>query len=250
MAEPEGAAVWDSDWPELNPHDFKQSAREEIFSMRKRIASMLLTGGGAALALCLSATAASAATSITVKVTGGGTFTASAATTTLKDGSVTVTCTTSGTTPASTASTTVKNQTTTGNAPLKIGTAKNLKFNNCTGPLGSVTATPTAEPYPVDANSTTNGSGQTDAVIAKVDVNVSMTDCTFTVTGKAPGVYSNSNHTLTMEPSSKLPVKPLSPAQLTVSNVSGCLGVVSNGDHPTYTSTYTLSPGTLKISSS
>jgi hypothetical protein len=214
--------------------------------MRKRIASMLLTGGGAALALCLSATAASAATSITVTVTGGGKFTASAATTTLKDGSVSVTCSTSGSTPASTASTTIKNQKKTGNAPLKGGTATNLKFNNCTGPLGAVTATPVDEPYPVNADSVTS-SNSTAVTISKVDVNVSMTDCTFTVTGAAPGDYNNSTHELNMTP--KPTPKNLTAAKLTVSNVSGCLGVVSNGDHPTYTSTYSVTPATLNISS-
>jgi hypothetical protein len=218
--------------------------------MRNRIAGIVLSASAAALAIGLSATSALAATSITVKVTGGGTSSASASKTVLSDNGVNVTCTTSGSTKASTASTTVKNQTKTGNAPLKVGTATKLTFNNCTGPLGPVTATPVAEPYSVNANSKTNGSGQTDATISGIKVNVSMTGCSFTVTGKAPGVYSNSKHTLTMEPSSKLPIKPLSTAQLTVSNVNGCAGVVNNGDHPTYTSTYTLKPATLTIKSS
>ena len=66
-----------------------------------------------------------------------------------------------------------------------------------------------------------------------------MTGCSFNVTGSAPGYYTNGSHTLTLTP--KLPNKALNKAQLTISGVSGCAGLVSNGDHPTYTSTYTLS---------
>jgi hypothetical protein len=218
--------------------------------MRKRVVGILLSGSAAALAIGLSTTSALAATSLTVTVTGGGTATASASSTVLSDNGVNVTCSTSGSTKASTASTTVSNGTKKGNAPLKIGTNSKLKFNNCTGPLGAVTAKPTAEPYSVNTNSKTNGSGQTDATISGIKVNVSMTACSFTVTGSTPGVYSNSKHTLTLEPASKLPIKPLTTAQLTVSNVNGCAGVVSNGDHPTYTSTYKLKPATLTIKSS
>jgi len=39
----------------------------------------------------------------------------------------------------------------------------------------------------------------------------------------------------------KLPITALNKAQLTVSNVNGCAGVVNNGDHPTYVGTYTVS---------
>jgi len=42
-------------------------------------------------------------------------------------------------------------------------------------------------------------------------------------------------------PRASLPNKPLNKAQLTVSGVSGCASLVSNGDHPTCKSTYTLS---------
>jgi hypothetical protein len=44
-----------------------------------------------------------------------------------------------------------------------------------------------------------------------------------------------------------LPITPLNTARLTVSNVAGCAGLVLNGDHATFTVTYTLSPATLTI---
>jgi hypothetical protein len=37
------------------------------------------------------------------------------------------------------------------------------------------------------------------------------------------------------------PVKPLSKAQLTISGVSGCFGIIVNGQHPSYTGTYSIS---------
>jgi hypothetical protein len=66
-----------------------------------------------------------------------------------------------------------------------------------------------------------------------------MAGCSFTVTGSAPGFYTNGTHKLTLTP--KLPITPLNTARLTVGNVNGCAGLVSNGDHPSYKSTYTLS---------
>jgi hypothetical protein len=83
--------------------------------------------------------------------------------------------------------------------------------------------------------------------ISEIDVNVAMHGCSFTVTGSAPGYYSNSTRTLTMTPKPK--PKPVTSAELSVSNVSGCFGLVKNGDHPPYTSSYKLSPATLSIKS-
>lgn len=210
-------------------------------------ASVLLAGSAAALAIALGAASAMAATTLTVKVSGGGSFTGSTPSTKLTDGDVTVTCSAKGSTPASSASGSIKTGTFKGSAPVKVAPVSGLKFNNCTGPLGKVTAKPVKEPYAIEVDSVTNGSGETAGIITGVDVQVSMTDCSFTVTGSAPGYYSNSKHTLNMTPSP--PVKPLTTARLTVSNVKGCLGVVKSGDHPSYTSTYTLKPATVTIKS-
>jgi len=124
---------------------------------------------------------------------------------------------------------------------VKIGTVASLSFSNCAGPLGAVTTTVEAKPYAVSTNSKTNRKGQTDAIITGVKVAVNMTGCSFTVTGSAPGFYSNKTHTLTMTP--KLPTKALTKAQLTVSGVATgtCGGLVNTGDHPTYKASYTVS---------
>jgi hypothetical protein len=215
--------------------------------MRKRMTGIVLAGSAAALAIGLGAASALAATTLTVKVTGGGSFTGTAAKTVLSDNGVNVTCSSKGSTPASTAKGSIKTGTIKGAAPLKVAPVSGLKFNNCTGPLGAVTAKPVKEPYALRVDSKTNGSGQTAGMITGVSVKVSMTACSFTVTGSAPGYYSNSKHTLTMTP--KPPVKLMNTAKLTVSNVNGCAGVVHNGDHPSYTAAYKLKPATVTIKS-
>ena len=205
----------------------------------KRASTVLSTLAAAGAVVGLSAAPAMAATTLTVKVASGGTYTATASKTVLTDGSVSVTCTTSGSTPASKTSGTVATATHTGTSPVKIGTAAKLAFNNCSGPLGAVTTTVQNLPYAISVDSKTNGSGQTDGIISGVKVAVSMTGCSFTVTGSTPGFYTNSTHKLSV--TNKLPIKALNTAQLTVSGVVGCAGLVNNGDHPTYVGTYTVS---------
>ncbi len=203
--------------------------------IRKRVGRTVFVAAAAAAAIGLGATTALASTStLTVKVTKGGSYTASSSSTVLTDNGVSVTCTgskASGSVPTKTYS----NATT----PVTVGTSAKLSFSGCTGPLGAVTVKVNKLPYKVQTDSKTNSKGQTDGMISGANTSVSMTGCSFTVTGSAPGYYTNGSHTLTLTP--KLPNKALNKAQLTISGVSGCAGLVSNGDHPTYTSTYTLS---------
>jgi hypothetical protein len=217
-----------------------------FMEMRIRAGSALFAGAAAALAVGLGATTALAATTLTVKVTNGGKYKATASATGLKDNGVSVTCSSTPTTKASTATGSIPTATTTGTSPVKIGTAATLNFKNCSGPLGTVTVKVNDLPYAVRVDSKTNSAGQTDVMITGVNTSVSMTGCSFTVTGRAPGFYANKTHQLKMTP--QLPITPLNKAQLTISNVTGCAGVVTNGDHPTFRASYTLSRAT-KISS-
>jgi len=211
----------------------------------KRALAALSAATAAVAVVGLSAVPALASTPLTVKVSGGGTYTAKATKTVLTDHGINVTCSSKGKTSASTASGKIPNGTHKGKSPVQVGTASKLAFNNCTGPLGKVTTKIEKTPYKVSVDSKTNKKGQTDGLISGVKVAVKMTACSFTVTGSAPGFYTNGKHTLTM--TSKLPVKPATKAQLTVSGVQGCAGLVKNGDHPGFTSTYTLSrKGTVK----
>jgi hypothetical protein len=205
----------------------------------KRASNLLFIAATAGAVIGLSAAPAMAATTLKVKVSNGGTYTATTAKTVLKNGSVSVTCTSTSTKPASKATGTVATATHTGTSPVTVGTAKTLVFNHCSGPLGVVHTTINALPYKIKVDSTTNSSGQTDGMITGVNVHVSMTACAFDVKGSAPGFYTNGTHKLTV--TKNLPITPLNTAKLTVSNVSGCSGFVNNGDHPTFTGTYTVS---------
>jgi hypothetical protein len=205
----------------------------------KRASNILFTVAAAGAVVGMSAAPAMAATTLKVKVSNGGSYTAKASKTVLKDGQVSVTCTSTSTTPASTTSGKVPTGTHTGTSPVKIGTAAKLAFHNCSGPLGVVHTTVMNLPYAISVDSKTNSTGQTDGIISGAKVKVSMTGCSFIVTGSVPGFYTNGTHKLSV--TNKLPITPLNKAQLTVSGVSGCAGVVVNGDHPTYTSTYTVS---------
>ncbi|HUC23421.1 MAG TPA: hypothetical protein VMA73_12000 [Streptosporangiaceae bacterium] len=212
-------------------------------TMRKRAGSVLFTGAAAAAIVAMSVGPALASTTLTVKVSHGGSYTASAKTTTLtdntKDGPIAVTCSTVGKTPSSKATGKLSNGTHHGKNQVKLGTVSKLAFNNCTGPLQAVTTKVSGKPV-LNADSKTNSKGDTDAIITGVKVSVSMEGCSFIVTGSAPGYYSNKTHTLYMTPK-KLPVKPLAKAQLKVSGVTGNCVAVNNGDHPTYLASYKLS---------
>lgn len=222
-------------------------------TIRNRTGTLLLASvasTAAVVGLCATSALASTphtTTKLTVKISGGGKFTAKASKTVLSNRGVNVTCVTKGTTPASSASGNIPSGTHRGTSPVKVGTTSNLKFNNCTGPVGKVTTKVMAEPYFVAVDSKTNSKGQTDGFIGGIKVAVKTFACSFMVTGTAPGFYTNGKHSLTMSP--KLPVMATMRARLTVSKVNGCLGLVKNGDHPTFKSVYTLSrKGTIHSS--
>ncbi len=227
-------------------------------TIRKRTGRLLVAAAttAAVIGLCAAPALASSplsTTKLTVKVSGGGKFTTSSNKTVLTDkvGGITlnVTCTTKGKKVASSAAGNIPNGTHKGNSPVQVGTASKLTFNNCTGPLGPVRTKVLAEPYKVSVDSKTNRKGQTDGLISGIKVDVSMTGCSFVVTGSAPGFYTNGKHTLTM--TSKLPVRTATKTGLTISGVKKgtCAGVIKNGQHPGFTSTFTLSrKGTIKSS--
>ena len=220
-------------------------------TIRKRVGSVMFIAAAAAAVVGMSVGPALASTTLTVKVSHGGSYTATAKTTVLtdktKDGPLSVTCVTKGKTPSS-KGTGKMSGTHRGKAPVSLGKVNNLSFKNCSGELGPVTTTVKATPT-LNADSRTNSKGETDGIITGVKVDVSMTDCSFTVTGSAPGYYSNKTHTLTM--TSKLPVKALTKAELTISDVpkGSCAGLITDGQHPTYSASYKVSKNiTIKSS--
>jgi hypothetical protein len=196
--------------------------------MRSKFAAVIVAGAAMAAGIAFSAAPAVASPSATFTVTPGGAYTATSTAVTFKDGSVTMNCT------GSTAKGTLKSGS--GLAGAGIGSISSLAYTGCTGPLGTVTVTPGALPYSINAVS--YASGVTQGNIGPVSVKVVMTGCSFTVTGSAPGNFNNSTSSLNLTAGSGL----------SVSGVSGCLGLVKNGDHPTYVASYKTSP-TEKITS-
>jgi hypothetical protein len=225
----------------------------------KRAGSALCAAAAFAAVVGLSATpaiaAAAVAPKLTVKVSSGGSISGTAKTTTLTDqtkiGPVNVTCITKKS-PASTAKGAIPSRTTKGTAPVAVGSAPKLSFNNCTGPLGAVTtkvmsAGKTGYTIAVDSKTV---KGLTDGIIGPVKVSVQMKGCSFTVTGTASGYFNNKTHQLFV--TNKLPVKPDAKSQLTISGLpsAGCLNLVFNGQHPTYVGTYSLGKSKISVQSS
>jgi hypothetical protein len=209
--------------------------------IRNRAGSLAFAVAGAVAVIGLLAAPAAAATSLTVKVSGGGKFAGTATKTVLSDSGVGITCTSHKSTHASVASGRIANGTRSGVAPVKVNNVAKLSFGHCSSLLGAVTITASSLPASLSIDSKTSSTGKTDVIVGGINVAVSMAGCSFTVTGTSPGYYSNSKHALFMTTTRKLPKTPLVSAQLTVSNVVGCAGVVNDGDHPTYVTDYVIS---------
>jgi hypothetical protein len=168
--------------------------------------------------------AASAGPASAYTVTGGPNFTATtAAAIVLTDNNTgsAVTCTSSTATGAFTTGMDV--------GPT-LGAVSAIGFSNCTGPLGiTFTATANSLPYSITATGPTVG-GVTPGEVPGVNVRISGPLCSATVTGAAPGRYNNATRRVNL----------LSGATLTISNVSGCLGLLNDGDTASVTTAYNM----------
>ncbi|GAB2825705.1 hypothetical protein GCM10022221_24750 [Actinocorallia aurea] len=187
--------------------------------------------GLAAVAAASVVCTASPAFAATWTVSPGGAVTGTAGTTTLKD-------TTSGATLTCSSSTT--NATVQGGTGLSgtgIATVTNVGFGNCKGPLGiSFNVTNNGVSYQLNAAS--YAGGVTTGTLDNVSATMSGLLCSATVSGTSAstpgsvtGTYTNST--------AKLAV---SGGNLHLWNVSGCFGLLHNGDAVSYTATYTISP--------
>lgn len=203
----------------------------------KRAGSALCGAVAVAAIVGLSAAPAMAmpATSLKAKVSGGGSIRATSTNTKLTVSGQSVTCT------KSVATGSITNGTHSGKSPVKVGKTTRLSFSNCSSIAGAVSNKPSKYPYFIEVDGKTK-SGDTPGVIGPVNVAVSIPSagCNFTVTGSAPGYYSNSKHELFVTPKLPKGLKASEKPKLTISGISGsdCSGLISNGAHPTYTSTY------------
>ncbi|WP_158056857.1 hypothetical protein [Saccharomonospora sp. CUA-673] len=121
-------------------------------------------------------------------------------------------------------------------APAPIGDLS-VSFDSCTGPLGSVSVTPNAQPYQLHIGSYDSASGVSTGWVGEVNASISTLTCSFDAVGNAPGEYDNATGQLTVTPDVALPD---GVAPLEATNTSGCLGLVSDGDALTLEAVYDI----------
>ncbi len=195
--------------------------------MRKQISRILFTGVAATAAVALSATTALASTTYSVKP--GGKYTGTAGKTVLKDNKTgaKLTCKSAG----------AKGKLKSGRhlSGKDIGTITSTSFTKCTGPLGisfKVKQSGTWE-LTVTKYSSKSG-GVATGYISKIHATLSGPSCAATVTGEADASFSNKTGDLTVKPVSK------SGHVLKISKVSGCFGLINNGNTSGFTGTYKI----------
>jgi hypothetical protein len=201
--------------------------------MLKRLGGALLTTAVAAAAFSLSAAPALAATTWTV--TPGGSVTGTAGTTTLTDS-------TTGTSLSCSSSTAAGSLSSGSGLTSPIGSINSISFNNCTGPLGITFSASVTGPFPLNASSYNSSTGVTSGTITHIHGALSSSFCSATIDGTSATAdngsvnvhYTNSNDHLQVLASG---------STLHIYNVSGCFGLIKNGDSATFAGTYTISPG-------
>jgi hypothetical protein len=206
--------------------------------MRKITAAALVSASAAAAAVGLGSTPAFAATwTVTGSTGAGGAYSASAGTTTLKDtnsGTV-LTCSTS-----SASGVLADGSYATGDG---IGSITSSSFNSCKGPLGLTFTVKQNGTWNINAVQPDATAGVTDGTITGVNATLSGPGCSATVTGGVAGTYTNGSAVLAVGPTAPNP----GGVSLTISGVSGCLGLIGNGHTATFTASYNVTPNTIAI---
>lgn len=201
--------------------------------MARRLTSALaLSAGAATLALAVPAMAAGPYTvSVGGSTTGTPAFSATASNITFTTPSVDMSCT------GATASGTVKAGANATGAGIASITAAG--FSGCVGPLGLPLTVQATTPWTLNATGTaTAGSSDTvqgtiTGVSAYVFQTGSPASCNFKVTGSVDGSFQEAGQKLNVTP-------PTAGAVLTISAVTGCYGLISNGDTAEYTASYAI----------
>jgi hypothetical protein len=204
-------------------------------AFRNRLTRRVLFTGAATAAAIGASAGVALAVAITFTITPGGSITAKAGTTTLKDtatGSV-LTCT------SSTSSGTLKSGS--GVSGADLGSITALSFSNCTGPLGlTFTVTNSAFPWTLSGTSYNAGTGTTTGFINGIKSKLSGPGCsanvggtTATSKGKVKVTYKNSTGKLSVLAAG---------GNLHVWNVSGCSGLINSGDATQFVGVYTVTP--------
>lgn len=209
--------------------------------MASRLVRAVLVGGGAAAALILGMSSASAAGTWSVSV-GSATGTVAFQGATVGDHTPTnpdilfndVTTGLSLSCDSGTAdgSTTVG----TGLSGTDIAqiSGPSTTWNNCVGPLGIELDPSGNGTWNLQADSYDSATGVTTGRITDVSAHVQspdQTSCVFDVTGSVNATFTNSNQQLAINPD----------ATLNISNVTGCFGLINEGDQASFQAIYGVS---------
>ncbi len=203
----------------------------------KRAGSVLVTGAALAGVLALSASSALAASNTgaaaTWTVKPGGTITAAAGVTTLKDTNTgsTLTCQTSS------GKGTVKSGS--GLSGTGIGSITALSFSTCTGPLGLVFTVKTTH-FPWHLNAVSFSSGVTTGTITGIHATLTGPSCSATVDGT--GATANNGKVTAKYTNSTGKLATTGAGNLHIYNVSGCAGLIHSGDGSSFKGSYTITP--------
>ncbi|WP_240137172.1 hypothetical protein [Streptomyces sp. MUM 178J] len=125
----------------------------------------------------------------------------------------------------------------TGN-PAHVGDIAEASFGTesqpCASPVGSVTPIADTDPaWRVQAVTHQAETGVTTGFIEGISAHLSIVTCDFDVTGEVAVTYDNATGTLSISNDDT--------RLLTVSNATpGCIALVEDGDHPTFTGSYVL----------
>ncbi|MEW2356272.1 hypothetical protein [Spirillospora sp. NPDC029432] len=118
-------------------------------------------------------------------------------------------------------------------APVKFAELESHAFTNCTGPLGlTMTVSAGSDVWDLNAVSMTSDPDRNNVELVNVEMHLSGAGCSARLTGAIPGVYYNNGAVLSFGDG----------MYLTASNVSGCLGLVTNGSSVGITADYEADP--------
>jgi hypothetical protein len=204
--------------------------------MGKLTSSVLVTTAVLALTASVAAASPGASAARTWTVKPGGSITGTALNPTLKD-------TATGTSlTCKTLNAAGKAKSGSGLTGTGIASLTSISFKTCTGPAGiTFTVTPGHLPWKLNANSYNAATGVTKGVITGAHGSLSGPGCSAVVDGTSAtagngtvaGTYTNSKHQL----------KTLTTGgNLHIYKVSGCFGLIRDGDPATLSGTATITP--------
>ncbi|GAA4481376.1 hypothetical protein GCM10023191_000170 [Actinoallomurus oryzae] len=112
-----------------------------------------------------------------------------------------------------------------------LGRIETISFSSCTNPSGITFVISAALPWLINAKA--YSSGRTTGTITDVDLHFSGPLCNLNLGGSLDFSYDNPSHTMTWS------------GDLTAQNVSGCLGLIQNGETEPVSATYVFTDLTI-----